>query len=401
MSKPSIVLLGKRYWPAHGGVETYMRQTAAAAREFGDVVIVVNAWRDEHRLTHAGMYPLAPAGKPYRDPEGNLVVPLSPSFVARIVMLPLLMLQCRFVANTGNGAFRPPFFSFVQLACGRKLSALCSNAALVHSFEGNFLAGLGCAAAARLGIPFVVMPFVHPGSWGDDAFNRRLYPKADVVLTACEYEKAWFGNMGVAPESLAAAGGYPEVKEAFSVRTKFGIRGPLVLFYGRREAYKGWELLQRAWEDIGDARRDWWLAFVGAGFEESIDREKHIATLPPPGGSPMADCDIFCMPSKSETFGLVYVEAWTHAKPVVACDIPSSRELFHGEQAGLLVKWDSAEISDALARLMRDSALRGTMGACGRSIVERYYSRERYEQNVRGAYRRCMAAKGARVVVDA
>jgi len=39
MSKPTIVLLGKRYWPAHGGVETYMRQTAAAARESAAVTM--------------------------------------------------------------------------------------------------------------------------------------------------------------------------------------------------------------------------------------------------------------------------------------------------------------------------------------------------------------------------
>jgi len=398
MSKPVILFLGKRYWPAHGGVETYMRQTAAAVRGMGDVVVLANAWRDGHGLTHARMYPLAPAGKPFCDPSGNLVSPLSPSAWGRLAMLPLLLMNVGRIANGGGGRFRSLLYPPVKLACGGKVDALCKNALLVHSFEGGFLAALGREAAARRKIPFVITPFVHPGAWGDDAFNVRLYAKADAVLTACEYEKAWFERAGVPAGRLAAVGGYPEAGRRFALRERFGIRGPLVLFYGRKEEYKGWRLLREAWDDVCTAERDWWLAFVGNGFEESVDREKRILTLPATDCSPVAECDVFCMPSRSETFGLVYLEAWAQGKPVIACDIPSSRELFGGERAGLLVGWDRAEIASALLRLMRDPGLRGAMGERGREVVESRYGRERFERAVREAYGRCLVGGAGDVV---
>jgi glycosyltransferase involved in cell wall biosynthesis len=374
-----------------------MRQTARAARAIGDVIIVVNAWQDDAGLDYAQQYPFASFGKPYRDPDGNLVVPLSPSFLSRLVMLPLLLLQIKFLANTGNGILRKAFFPFVLAGCGPKVFALCKRAVLVHSFEGNYLGALAQRAAARFKIPFVIMPFMHPGSWGDDEFNRTLYRRSDAVLTACEYEKAWFEKIGVAPETIAAVGGYPEARSKVPTRAMLGVAGPLVLFYGRREVYKGYGLVLDAWKTARSVDSSWWLALVGTGFDKSINAEERIATLPAPEGSPLADCDIFCMPSKSETFGLVYVEAWSYERPVIACDIPSSRELFHGENSGVIVKFDTAEVSAALVRLMRDASLRTNMGAAGKKLVDLHYGKELYEENVNRVYRRVLNNTGRSV----
>ncbi len=243
---------------------------------------------------------------------------------------------------------------------------------------------------ARCKIPFVIMPFVHPGSWGDDAFNRALYRGAGTVLTLCDYEKPWFTAAGVSPQALSAVGGYPEEKTGFSVRSTFGIAGPIALFNARRDSYKGYNLVLEAWKTARTCDPAWWLALVGPGFDKSINREEHVVTLPAQGGSPIADCDIFCMPSHSETFGVVYVEAWSHAKPVIACDIPSTRELFHAQEAGIIVRFDVSEIAAALARLMRNEPLRRAMGDAGKRLVTKFYSRDRYEHAVRAAYRRAL-----------
>src|SRR5207253_2898472 len=37
-------------------------------------------------------------------------------------------------------------------------------------------------------------------------------------------------------------------------------------------------------------------------------------------------CDVFAMPSLHETFGIGYLEAWLHERPVVGGDIPPLRE---------------------------------------------------------------------------
>jgi glycosyltransferase involved in cell wall biosynthesis len=305
-------------------------------------------------------------------------------------MLPLLLLHIKFFANVGNGLLRKVFFPFVWAGCGPKVFALCKRAVLVHSFEGNYLGALAQRAAVRFQIPFVIMPFVHPGSWGDDALNKTLYRRSNAVLTACEYEKTWFEKIGVSRQSLSAVGGYPEAYAKFQTRAMMDIDGPLVLFYGRRELYKGYALVLEAWKTARTVDSSWWLTLVGTGFDKSINAGERVVTLPAPEGSPLADCDIFCMPSKSETFGLVYVEAWSHERPVIACDIASSRELFHGESAGVIVKFDAAEVSAALISMMRDASLRANMGAAGKKLVDRHYGKDHYEKNISSAYQRAL-----------
>ena len=84
----------------------------------------------------------------------------------------------------------------------------------------------------------------------------------------------------------------------------------------------------------------------------------------------MAAMDIFCLPSAREGLPRVILEAMLLAKPVVATDIPGSRELVRREETGLLVPHgDAGALHAALARLAADAALRERMGQRGREVV--------------------------------
>jgi glycosyltransferase involved in cell wall biosynthesis len=77
-------------------------------------------------------------------------------------------------------------------------------------------------------------------------------------------------------------------------------------------------------------------------------------------------CDIFVMPSKSESFGLVYLEAWIHAKPVIACNIAAISELIEHNVDGLLVEYDNpTQLSVAIKNLLDSNSLRKTLGKNG------------------------------------
>lgn len=87
-----------------------------------------------------------------------------------------------------------------------------------------------------------------------------------------------------------------------------------------------------------------------------------------------AACDVYCMPSKSDSFGLVYLEAWHKKKPVIAANVPAMRELILGNNGGLLVQFGSIkEIQSAIGRLIDHPVLSKTLGERGyKALMEKY-----------------------------
>jgi glycosyltransferase involved in cell wall biosynthesis len=81
-------------------------------------------------------------------------------------------------------------------------------------------------------------------------------------------------------------------------------------------------------------------------------------------------CDVFCLPTVQEGFGIVFLEAMAHGKPIVACRAGATPEVV---QHGILVKPDdSGEIANAIERLHKDVALRGELGAAGLQHVRKF-----------------------------
>lgn len=84
--------------------------------------------------------------------------------------------------------------------------------------------------------------------------------------------------------------------------------------------------------------------------------------------------DIFCMPSKSETFGLVYLEAWHKKKPVIAADIPAIRELVGINRGGRLVRFgDRKALGKAITAVMENKKMAKAYGNSGYQAFMRKY----------------------------
>jgi len=81
--------------------------------------------------------------------------------------------------------------------------------------------------------------------------------------------------------------------------------------------------------------------------------------------------DIYCMPSRSDAYGIAYLEAWAAKKPVIAADNPQMREVVTPEKDGLLVPFDNIEeLKTAIERLLHDPRLRSNMGMNGFKRVQ-------------------------------
>jgi len=85
----------------------------------------------------------------------------------------------------------------------------------------------------------------------------------------------------------------------------------------------------------------------------------------------VALADVFVLPSESEGFGRVLVEAMAMGRPVVATDVGGIPEIVLDGETGLLVTpADPGALADAVRALLDDPARAARLGAAGRTRAE-------------------------------
>src|SRR5206468_4640584 len=81
-----------------------------------------------------------------------------------------------------------------------------------------------------------------------------------------------------------------------------------------------------------------------------------------------AALDVFALPSRSDSFGLVLLEAWANGLPNLAYRAGGIADLVRHEDDGLLAPCgDVAALAAMLLRLIEDSALRRRLGDAGQA----------------------------------
>jgi len=85
--------------------------------------------------------------------------------------------------------------------------------------------------------------------------------------------------------------------------------------------------------------------------------------------------DVLVLPSRSEAFPLVLLEAMALATPIVATDVGGIREAVVDGVTGLLVpSRDPRRLADALLRLLEDQSARLRMGMAGYARVRQHFT---------------------------
>jgi glycosyltransferase involved in cell wall biosynthesis len=129
----------------------------------------------------------------------------------------------------------------------------------------------------------------------------------------------------------------------------------------------GWKL-----EIIGpvdSAYRDSLLARYSPERVEFIGSLSHAKTM-----ERMAKCDLFILPSYTEGFPNVVVEAMALRRAIIATDVGAIPEML-GSDAGVLVKSrDVDALTEALDAAIRDPSLRDRISNCAFEKAARQYS---------------------------
>jgi phosphatidylinositol alpha-1,6-mannosyltransferase len=193
-----------------------------------------------------------------------------------------------------------------------------------------------------------------------------------------------------------------------SQASKKSTSAPIVLTVGRlaaSERYKGHDVMLDAWPSVMREIPEAQYIIVGDGDDrarlQERTREMGIASSVIFKGivtgadlqSCYDECQVFALPARTELdpraprgegFGIVFLEAMVHGKPVVGPNVGAPPEIICDGEHGLLVApLDPAKVAEALIYLLAHPERARQMGEAGREWVRQEYSYEMFRDRLR------------------
>lgn len=416
--RPTYTHVIQRYFPFRGGSERYFQAFSERfVREGTHVQIITSdAWDLEYfwdpRRKRIGAE---------RDNHNGVAIERVPvqhlplATISHRAIRRLMAESCR-VPYPGRGALLTQGSRF-----GPWLPAL--NAVLERSGRPDLvnsanisLESMIAAAerhARRHDVPHIVTPFLHLGT-PDDARVRRYYTmphqigllqRADAVMTLTQVEADFLLKSGVNESKLHVVGAGIDVDavtggDAASIRDRLGVHGPFVLALGAAAYDKGTIHLIRALSTLRREGNDVQLVIAGPMMS---DVEQVLTSLDSAAREGihalgfvsdeerrdlLAAATVLALPSRTESFGLVFMEAWANGLPVMGARAGAIPAVVTDGSDGILIEFgDVPGLARAIQQLIDSPALASEMGASGRKKV---VSEEQWFKRVRAVYRKVL-----------
>jgi glycosyltransferase involved in cell wall biosynthesis len=288
---------------------------------------------------------------------------------------------------------------------------------VVHAtaFPYGWCLASGLRLARRLNVPFVLTPFMHLGDLENPHdVTRRAYTTpalmslveaASRVFVQTEVERSALIERGIPPEKLVLQGMGVDLEECTGgdrcrARSNWGVAGDTVVVghLANNSVEKGTVDLLRAVERAWHPRQRFDLVLAGpemANFRSYWERcpiagrVRRLGVLD--AGQKrdfFAGIDLFAMPSRSDSFGITFLEAWANGLPNVAYRAGGVAGLIRDGEDGLLARCGAIEeLAERIGRLASDPELRRRLGAQGQQRAIGEFCWDDKLQLVRDVYR--------------
>ncbi len=252
--------------------------------------------------------------------------------------------------------------------------------------------------------PLILSPFLHLATLDDPHrkhYTRphqiRLLNEADCVVVQTNIEADAVADWGVPRSNLLRLGMGFERKDVTggdrrSLRQRLGLPPdrPIIGHLATLDPNKGTTDLIQAVARLNRSRPEADPVQLVLAGPASPAFEQFMAAAPvgampwlsqlgplPMGDLPdfFAGLDLFAMPSRTDSFGIVFLEAWANGVPVVAAAAGGVPEVVRHGVTGLLVPFgDLDRLTGALIAMISDPLKARSMGQAGRDLVRHGYS---------------------------
>jgi glycogen(starch) synthase len=422
-----ILHIINRYWPAIGGSEIHLGELSKRlAAEGHDVTVVTTDALDFQTLSDPRRRRIT------ESEEDHAGVHIRRFPVRHLPGSPRAYAYCRHVLRLWSKVPIAPVYLLHRLSrftpwvpnLWQWLETTPEPFDLVAGMNVVFepLIEAGLRFAQRRGIPFVLYPLTHLGTGagpGKDYLSSfytmrhqvALARASDAVVAQTPTERSFYERQGVPGERISVVG--PGVNpadilggDAQRFRDKHDVSGPVVAFLSTVAYDKGAmqlvEAMRRLWATGCQVK----LVLAGNILEPSghylaglpsTDRAR-IRTLGPVSEEEKRDllaaADIFAVPSRTDSFGIVYLEAWLYGKPVIGARSWGVSDLIEDGQDGLLVPFGDAPVmAQVIAYLLDHPAERATMGERGKQKTLGLHTWDHKYALVRDLYERLASCR--------
>ena len=263
----------------------------------------------------------------------------------------------------------------------------------------------------------VGIPLFHTAdAWSDREIHRAMLSACDAVVANTAHEADFAIQRGAKRVEVAGVGIQPnsfDDRNGKQIRERYGLGNcPVVGFVGMLIPRKGATVLLQAMKVVWAWNTEVRLVLAGSA---------------PPGGSPVDDLieqltaeerarivritefpdhekasiydafDVFALPSASESFGIVYLEAWLCGKPVIGARIGSTQSVICEGTDGLLVEPENAlDIARAIIDLLSNPDKRERLGKNGQAKILAQFTWDKVTDKVEEIYRDLYRTKASR-----
>lgn len=393
-----------RYPPALGGAESYFARLSLHGVAQGDTIEVFTSNALSLEAFWSGRGICVPAGD---EREGDVTIHRFPllrfpgrRYVLKAMsLLPHRQWQC---LTLPCNPIAPAMWTSVTQ------KGVCFDA--VHATAFPYAFPIVCARrlARRLDVPFFITPFLHLGNPEDSHDRTRrsytspaltwLLREADGVFVQTPSERDAALALGLPRENVILQGLGVEPAECtggdrFTARERWRLPPDAVVVghLANHSWEKGTNDLLAALELLWRKDHPIYLLLAGPEMPNFVRYFEALKKRCPEMAGKwvrqlgaitdavkrdfFAAIDVFALPSRSDSFGLVLLEAWANGVPNVAYRAGGVADLIRNGRDGLLVPCGDIEhLSSAIRRLCEDFQLREQLGKEGRSRLSRDFA---------------------------
>ncbi|GAC1682603.1 MAG: D-inositol-3-phosphate glycosyltransferase [Candidatus Dormibacteraceae bacterium] len=365
---------------ANGGLNVYVREVCTAFSERG---IATDVFTRKQSPDDPNFEMLAPLSRVIYLPAGTGLDKYSlfgevPSFASRII-------EFAVAENINYDLLYSHYWLSGEVACLLRPALAAGWAHTAHTL--GLVKNRSLAMGAKPEPHLRIQVEAELAQQADMLIGSTPDEAQDLIEAYCANPERVF----VVPPGVDLATFHPMERGAARREIGYGT-GRLLLFVGRLERLKGVEIAIRALALLRDRQHDdVRLLILGedsregdesekerlkgiaaaAGVRDRVDFVGSVAHHELPFFYAAADACV--MPSYSESFGLVALEAQACGCPVVASGVSGLRSVVRDGVSGYLIDaHDPAEYAERIGRLLEDSEIAQQMGRRGSLLAQRF-----------------------------